>query len=383
MALQYTKKEKMNIIIRIILVCFLAIIIGICIAVAINQLKAKEGLTKIHADYSNYPQAEGEYELYYYLDDSNGTNVSTKQLTISNLYSKSLDFIYPLLDNAESYENIKNIYYINHHPNEEIEINNVLYDYLYEIYNINSRYILSGNAMALWESFLYNINGNYNYIDPFINLDIANKIEEFNLNYLDYISISFKGDNKIILNVDENFKFLLEDGNQYINLSYVKEAIIMDYVKKELNNNHYYNGYIISLYGLLLDLGSNDSFDYQYLSFDNIASICSSLEIKSNYSYINIYNFYVSNSYPFYEIKDGENIIKRTIYMNVYDLYPNFDFDTLIYFSDSSIIKTLINALDFAYKNIINDNYIKINEKTILTNISNLKVDGYEVIYEN
>ncbi len=373
MAVVYTKSEKKNIIIRVVLLAILLVVIVVCAVIIVNQMKTKSGIQKISNDSAVHKGELSDFSLNYYLDED---NIARNQILLEREYANAFDKIYELITPYEDINYIHNIKYINEHINEEIKIDSILYDYLKLVYELNPYYILQTPNYNFWKDIIYiSDTKQRELLDPINNIDSKNEIDYFINDSINYISLDFLNDNIIKLNVDPNYKTICED-NMYISFNSFYDAVIMDYIKKELNNNGHTDGYIASINGYYLDLGMTSKTNYIVLRSNEYKEGYYALQAKKNYSYITIFDFKVSTYYPYYEIND----LKRTLFLNQNTGY-SYDIKPSVYYDNMGIINTLDNLYKY-FNNDIKTNYILLDDNKIKTNDESIKSDKYEVVYE-
>lgn len=387
MAVIYTPQQKKNLIIRLILFILVLVCFGVFIAIAVSSFRAKEGLKEIKADYSTAVGNPDDYKLYYYLEKNDKFTIAQMEKEVATIYSNAVDEIFPLLDSTNEYENIKNIYYLNMHINEVIEINPILYGILNDMYLKKSDFLYLGTVYQLWNNLIYSNNTEYiKQNDPFYNKEQEKTLNEFINTYKDNIFLEFYDNNQIKINVNSNF--VTASGfevTSYIDLGIFKTAYIMQYIKNKFISSGLTNGILVNDLGFSVDFGSEikDKFNINVL-YNNLNKPTSilNLDVKSNYSYINIYNFNALNNHS-YEIETSDGTLNRNLFINPntgYSLNPEM---TLIVYSNKDIVDVLFDCYDKLLLNNCDSKYINITkDKKILTNDIDFTNDYYEVKYE-
>ena len=139
---------------RIILIVVFIIIAGVFIGITLSrQFGTKAGWTTIEVTYDENNNS-GDFVFQYELGTKNISLTSEKN-QVSKIYTESLIKIYQLLDEVNEYQTLKNIYYINKHINEEIEVDSVLYE---SLKNLN-------NTRYIYQSLIFNQYSNMFYAD--------------------------------------------------------------------------------------------------------------------------------------------------------------------------------------------------------------------------
>ena len=372
MAVVYTKEQKKSIIIRISLLAILLAVIVVCIVIIVNQFKPKKGLNIIPHDMSKHSGEMTNYNFSYYLDDGDGN----KKNALEKLYSESFDKIYELIDEYENIENLNNIYYINNHINEDITIDPILYNYLKKVYDLNPKYILSGSLYDYWWQMTNTIYPEQrDEIDPINDLEIKSSIDYFVNTSINHISLDFKDNNVIRLNVDNEYK-IVSDNDKYISFSLFYKPVILDYIKNQLNDKGYSNGYIVTLDGFYQDLGLVATNINIKLTSREYLNGYYNLECKKGNNYVLLYDYKINSYYSYYEYNNE----KRTLFLD-YNTGYSFDYNSSIYYSTNSLIDTLSGVYDYYY-NKKGINYIIQKEHKIYTNVKEITSENIEVVYE-
>ena len=143
MAVVYTKAEKKNIIIRVSLLVALLIVLVVVIVIIVNSSKTKPGIVKISNDSSKHSGQLSDFDFNYYLEEE---NLAKNQIQLERYYGEAFDKIYEQITPYEDVLGVNNIKYINDHPNQDIKVDSLLYDYLKKVYDLNPKYILSSSC---------------------------------------------------------------------------------------------------------------------------------------------------------------------------------------------------------------------------------------------
>lgn len=372
MAAEFTKSEKRNIIIRLLILAALLIVIVVSVVIIVNQSKTKGGITNISNDSSKYSGQLSDYKFYYNLSEE---NAGAQSLLLEREYANSFDKIYELVDEYDEFKEINNIYYINNHINEDIVLNPILYNYLKKVYDLNPFYLFEAPIYSYWEGMIYSKDINQrNEIEPENNIEMKDSIDYFINTSLNNISIDFKDNYTIKLNVNDDYK-KINDEDSYMSFSLFYDAIIMDYIKAYMTNLGYINGYLISRNGFYIDLG---------LTVDNSILLTSkeyndgyySLKCESKNSYICIYDYKSSTEYPYYEYNGS----KRSLFINPNTGY-SFDIYSSVFYSNDNIIDLLSKVYDYYLDN-NKINYIILRDNKIYTNVKSVTNQKIEVVYE-
>lgn len=386
--------NEKNIKIRIVLIIisFCAIIASI-IGIFIGLNKKDSGWSEIKAQPVSEYSCSDDFIFYYNLGHTNLSSKDEEKLIIAE-YTKALEYSFKLLNKYKEYDDIKNLYYINNHPNQEIEIDSYLYTSLKNICSesnilytspIVDMYDAIFSASSDVEALKYcpDTNDNLKQIYQRLCLFIKdrNKIE---LRFLD--------NNKIFLFVSNDYAEFLKENefSSYIDSSFLKNAIIIDYVTQELKKNNYTYGNIKTYDGYYINLNSEGNYPFEYplvdkslTSYTNIASI----------DFVGSISIVEYRSFMLYE-NDANRM--RKIDDKVYSLYFD-ESDGINKYSKNMITfySQNLSCLDIAlktYKQFINNeyndikydniNYVYVENELINYTDSNIKFNMMKKGYE-
>lgn len=256
------KNIKIRIILFIISFC---VIIASAVGIIIGFNKKDSGWSEINVNPVSEYSCADDFVLYYNLG-LNELDSKTEEKLISVEYTKALEYSYKLLNKYKEYQDIKNLYYINNHPNEEIEVDEYLYDSL-KMVSSSSNIIYTSPIVDMYEAlFSASTDLDASKLNPKINENLKElylKICSF-INDKENVELRFLGNNKIYLYVSDEYDSFLKENEivGYIDFSFFKNAVIIDYVAKQLSSQNYTYGYISSYDGYSINL--NDSGNYPF-----------------------------------------------------------------------------------------------------------------------
>ena len=245
-----------------LVVVFLAIGL-ICIAVFLfTLLGEEEGWQTIKpTDKSFMP--EGEITLSYDLG-ATGNSPAKEKKEIEQIYTDALAVSYKLFDVYRGYDDTVNVYYINKHPNEVLTVDRELYKAFELIESFGYRSIYFGTLQTEYRNlFSCTDDSNAKHKDPNFNEEAKQRIEELAAfaNDPESISIELLGENKIRLNVAEDYSslFVEYDEVNYIDFAWLSNAFVIDHVASVLTARGYTQGYVSSYEGYVRYLDSDNS----------------------------------------------------------------------------------------------------------------------------
>lgn len=311
-------------------------------AYGINSALSKEsGWTEIEVNSTSEINCGEEFVLMYNLGAS-GTLATVENKAITNLYSESSMKAYQLFTNDVEYVGINNISYINSHPNEEIEVDEVLYQAFSLIQEYENRNIYLAPIYVQYDDMFYcNDDSEIVYYDPFSNEEVAEDYREiaaFARNP-EAIDIQLLGDDKIKLYVsDEYLKYAEENYiTCFVDFFWMKNAFIIDYLADVLISNGYTSGSISSYDGFVRNLdesGTEFAFNI-YDKVDDTIYYAGVMQYSGSQSIVYLRNYMMNNQdiQHYYQLRNGE---VRTSYLDIQDGICKSSLNNLIFHSKES-----------------------------------------------
>lgn len=384
------KNVKLRIVLLILSFC---VIIASIIGIIVGLNKHDSGWSIIEAQPVSEYSCADDFVLYYNLGV---TDLSSKEEEglISAEYTKAIEYSYKLLNKYKEYDGINNLYYINNHPNEEIEIDGFLYSSLQNICT-NSNILYTSPIVDMYEA-LFSANSDVEAIKycPETNDNLKQIYQKMNLfiNNKNKIELRFLDNNKVFLFVSSDYDEFLKENefSSYIDTSFLKNAIIIDYVAQELKNNNYTYGNIRTYDGYYINLNNEGNYPFEYslldksfTSYTDIASI----DFVGSISIVEFRSFMLYENDTNRMRKIGDKVY--SLYFDESDGINKYSKDMITFYSKN------LSCLDVAlktYKQFINDeyqnlkyddiNYIYVDDKIINYTDLNIKFnmikDGYE-----
>jgi len=317
--------SEKNVRIRIAVVILFIVIAGGAFAYSLNSYFSKEtGWVAINAEASSEQNCSNEF-VFLYRIGSGGASARSEYKSLTSLYTDATVKAYKLFNNDEIFAGVNNVAYINKHPNEIIEVDEVLYNAfsLLERYNCRSLYLAPIYAEYKVMFSCYDDSQIVAY-DAFQNDEVRSYYEElatFASSY-DAINIELLGDNKIKLNVSDQYQgYAAEHGiTDYIDFFWMKNAFIIDYLAAVMIENNYTLGSISSYNGFVRNLDGSGNI-YSYHLYDRVGNTVypsgimkytgpQSIVYLRNYRMTNLDNQY------YYELANGET---RTSFIDIAD----------------------------------------------------------------
>lgn len=313
-------------------------------------------------------------KLYYYLE-GNSNQIKSNLESISNLYSNSLVNIHCLLNNKNTYENYKNIAYINKHLNEDITLDETLFNIILDAYDKtlqnNGYNMFAGPLFESWNSILNSFEqASYEPINNPFEKERIETITEL-INEPNNISIDVIDHNKRIIRVNVS-KEIIDVLNKYeyeyglIDLNLLKDAYIAQFLNEELNKYEFTDGYIQFDSGLLMNMSSRDFGVYYLYTYSDAPSKITEINVDNRIC-ISCFKQFSLGEDNYYEIND----ILRSPFISSKTGYPFVSYlSSYIYSSNNSPVELVYNNIVLNEMNAIKDyNYVyTMKDKTIYTN---------------
>lgn len=368
--------EEKHVKLRIILIIIFVIIAGVCIGIGVSSYFGTDaGWTTIEVNYDANNNAS-EFVFAYELGTTD-VSPSTEKKQVSNVYTNAIIKAYQLFDEQVEYLDVNNIYYINHHPNEEIKIDEVLYKCFETLNKYHNRLMFYDEIFSQYSN-LFTTETDYqaSMFDPLKNEDIKNYFLDVikYVNNEEHIQLLLLGNNTIKLYVSSEYLNYMQELNlsTFISLHYLKNAFIIDYICSELINAGLTTGYITSYDGYTRNIDiRNNEYTYNIKnSQDNYIITAASFTYTSNQSivYLRNYSSNDTDGYHYYEYQDGT---RKTRYFDTNDGIDKAVSSNMIVISNEKTCSELLLEILPIY----------INETIDLEQIEVLKNDNINTIY--
>ncbi len=312
-------------------------VIGIGMAVK-GLLTADSGWTTIEASSSAEAKNSDEIALSYDLG-SGETSATAEKKALSLVYTEALEESFQLFDNEESYEGVTNIYYINHHPNEVMEVDEMLYQAFSLMEQYDSRYLYLAPVYRAYDDLFYSgYDEAASELDPYRQEALRTRFGEIAAFARDEeaVQVELLGNNRIRLNVSEEYAAYAADNqiDSYVDFFWMKNAFIVDAIADALTDAGYTNGSISSFdgFGRCLDQRGNDYSLNIYTRQDGTIYQAGTCSCQGPVSMVTLRNFMIAERdiLYYYSYEDGET---RTSYLSMEDGLCKSSIDSLVCYS--------------------------------------------------
>lgn len=303
---------------------FLVIGAGLLAYAFTALLNGNSGWTEIKADSASELNCSEDFVFLYELG-AGDTSATAENKAIRILYTDAVEKAYQLFNNDQSFDGVNNVYYINQHPNEVIEVDPVLYNAFSLVEQYGERRIYLGPVYEVYDNIFYCTEDSQTAdYDPEQNDDISEFCEQV-AEYAgteECIGIELLGENKLKLVISPEYKQYLdaEGVTEYVDFFWMKNAFIVDYLADVMVDAGYIHGSISSHDGFVRNLDDRE-IGYSFNLFDGVDNTvyeAGSMNYTGAISLVSLRNYPLNaiDSKYYYEFQDGEI---RTAYLDMTD----------------------------------------------------------------
>ncbi len=257
----------------------------------------------------------GDDFVFLYNIGASGISATVEYKEIVNLYSETSMKAYQLFTGYSEYEDIHNVCYINAHPNEEIEVDEVLYEAFALLQEYENRNLYYGPIYTYYDNLFYvSDESELVYYDPYTNEEIKAYFEEIAVfaENPEQIHLELLGNQKVKLVIsDEYLQYAQENGiEHFLDFYWMKNAFIIDFLAETMIAEGHTLGTLSSYDGYCRNLDDSEtkySFNV-YHEQENGIYEAAVLQYSGAHSIVNLRNFAVSDTEleRIYELKNGE-----------------------------------------------------------------------------
>ena len=246
---------------------------------------------------------------------------------ITALYTETCEKAYGLFSAGEEIEDTVNVCTLNKNPNKTYTVDPVLYAAFEKVANSGDRSIYLGPVYGYWQS-LFNCESDVDAadFDPFVNEELAEYYSEVAAFARDAekVNLELLGESKVRLNVSKDYLTFAEDNgiSVYLDLFWMKNAFIADYIADTLTKAGFTKGALSSYDGFSRCLDDSDT-SYSLNLYDRRGGTVypmavmdytgpKSIVVLKDFplSKADTLNYYVTESgemrYPYADLSDGK-----------------------------------------------------------------------------
>lgn len=221
---------------------------------------------------SSEKNCSGDFIFTYCLGEGD-LSPTAENKQVNALYTDATVRAYKLFNKYESFAGVKNIYYINSHPGEIIELDPILYNAFSVAIEHGGRYVYLSSLYAEYEGLFFGADSSaiVEDSDPYVNEEVAEhfaRLAEYAANE-DSIKLELLGDNKVRLVISEEYKKYAEENGVevFVDFSRATNAFIIDYFAETMKAGGFTKGCISSYDGYVRNLDDSDT-EYSLNIFD-------------------------------------------------------------------------------------------------------------------
>lgn len=203
--------------------------------------------------------------LLRYNFTGSGAEASGRNKVLEQLYSDGCVKAYQLFTPDEGFDDVQNVYYVNHHPNEVIPVDPVLYAAFEKLEG--TRHLYLGPAYAYYSSLIYSTEeAMLEQMDPSVSEEAkayVAKIAEFAADE-SAVRLELLGNHQVKLHVSDAYLEFAEteEIDTFIDFAYMTNAFIVDYFAQLLTEKGLTQGYLVSADGFTRNLDSSNTFSF-------------------------------------------------------------------------------------------------------------------------
>ncbi len=253
------KSPKKRLIIVVVLVVFSLVMIGIAV---FSALEKPAGWTKIEPARQTASSSSFELVFNYELGAS-GANATAENRELSALYGELCEKAYKIFDAELTFDEVKNLYYINNHIGEEVTVDPALYAAFELLEGETDRWLYTAPFYDNYRNmFSQSEDALAAQYDPEKNDEVAEyfaRLAEFVGNE-SHVKLELLGEDRVKLTVSQEYaEFAEQNGvDKYIDLYWAKNAFVVDYIADALAEKGYTYGFISSYDGFTRNLDTRE-----------------------------------------------------------------------------------------------------------------------------
>lgn len=293
----------------------------ICLAVAVasisygvySLLNVEPGWITVDVGRSVKANCAGEFTFRYYLG-KDGKATRSEQNAVIARYTRAAIDGYEIFNSWEEAEDVHNLWYLNHHPNEEVEVPAALYKAFSQLQQAGSRLAYLGPVYEIYQSlFFCQDDVQIAAFDPFQNEAVA----EFCRTAAEFardpasMELELLGDNRVRLSLSDAYlSFAREnDVEAHLDLFWLKNAFVADFLADTMIEGGFVNGMLSSFDGFSRCLSPETSSSLPlYDRAEDRLLVAGQVDFSGVSAVVCLYGFPLVEREEslFYELRNGE-----------------------------------------------------------------------------
>lgn len=315
-------------------------------------LSADAGWTEIEAEGGQELNCADDF-VFLYLLGAGETSPRTEKRALTLIYTEATETAYRLFTNDVGYEGVNNIYNINHHPNEVLQVEEPLYQAFSLMESFGNRSLYLAPVYSRYDNIFYcTEDSQLVYYDPFLSEEIAAEYRAYAewAGNQEAVELRLLGENRVELYVSEAYlDFAEEQGiEDYIDFYWMKNAFIADYLAQVLTDNGFTRGSISSYDGFSRNLDRDSGTIYSFNIYDRVGQDiypAAVMDYSGPKSIVCLRDYPMTSRdfHYYYELANGE---VRTPYLDIRDGLPKSAEDSLVcYSAEAGCAEVLLHML--------------------------------------
>ena len=298
---------------RLILICVLVVIAAVAFTAGVMSfVKGDPGWRTIEVTTGEVNCSEEFVFKYYFPSTRGAASAANKQIV--SLYTEATQKAYWLFNADEVHSEIKNVAYLNRHPNETVTVDPVLYNALEMLEGSGGRHLYLAEVYSQYDNvFLSETDGEAATQDPARSEEIkdyVNQILAFS-NDPSHVSLELLENYQVRLKVSDAYQTFAQENEftNFIDFHWTKNAFIIDYFAQLMIDAGYTDGYIGSYDGFTRNLMNNkESFSFNVFDrIENGIELVARMEYDEPMSIVFLRNYPMANldRWHYYIYADG------------------------------------------------------------------------------
>ena len=393
--------EEKNVGVRIAIVAVLILIAVISFGYGISQwLSVDSGWTVIEANSDAKMNVSNEFVLMYELGTREDMTIVAENKGIRALYTEVMEDSYEIFHNNVEVKGVNNLYYLNRHVNQEVQVDEMLYEAFELLAKHENRALYLAPIYEQYNNlFACEDDAQTKDFDPYVNETLAAEFKVISDFAKDAsaIQVELLGNNTVKLYVSDAYlAYANEHGiTSFVDFGWMKNAFIVDYLSEKLLEEGYKSATISSYDGFSRNLdASGTEFSYNIYDYEagNVIQ-AAKISYANAQSIVSMHSFPINtlDAYRYYVYDNGEIL---SSYLSVADGLAKNAANSVYVSSDKySCSEIMLSVQDLYLTDSLDLNAwsalkfadmqaIIVNEKTIFYNNESIKLSDVYTAYK-
>lgn len=312
------------------------------------------GWQAIQASASEGPTCGEEFVFLYELG-AGELSLSAENKAVNMIYTEACGQAFRLFHTMEGFEGVVNLYEINQHPNEVLEVDEVLYNAFAAIQEAGDRTLYLGPVYARYGDLFYCTDDvQLVDFDPRLSEEVRQEYAAIAAYAADpqSIGVELLGEGKICLRVSEEYLNYAqqEEIDRFLDFGWMKNAFIVDYLADSMRKGGFTHGSITSFDGFARCLDEREGTYSLNLYDQQKGKVIQAgvMQYQGPMSLVTLRSFPATagDEQRYYRLKSGE---VRTLYLDPKDGQCRLDADSVTCYSPAHSCAELAMKLGQAY----------------------------------